>query len=444
MSSNWGPVEERYKSLIDALAIDNTNKTNFKRRINSTFNENVMQKVFNEAKALANAKRRVNNMNLSKEQKNNYNKQLNEGKNIQVVLRNAQTAANRRTEAAMNNLTTRMGNINLSTSISERIIKRAQSAGRETLKLLNSGKTADAIVSCLVLLSGVLAMSQYETIDANRILNVFPRGLPHMEPWLSATYTSEKWAKRAVFWFAQFKTKQFSPLYTTYEEAFATFGKNRKSKAGVFMTSLFIYSYYAFIVTSMGATMPSLPENVRKFFKGTLVGLYQKASHRYTLSVVTPIIFTLMYQVYVEKLKLEASTAYKIYELLVGRIVEDRAMQALATGGTLVAKKALPYLTKLKVRQLAPPQYQQAVEIAIDTIANVAAQGPQIAEMSPGGRLYPLTPRGGGGAPPRSPRSSRTRRQIQAINRMRATTPNVGRLFETPSPEGSPARPRRR
>lgn len=49
MSDNWSSIQERYKRRIDALAINNRNKTIFKRRINNTFNTNVMQKVVENA-----------------------------------------------------------------------------------------------------------------------------------------------------------------------------------------------------------------------------------------------------------------------------------------------------------------------------------------------------------------------------------------------------------
>ena len=272
---------------------------------------------------------------------------------------------------------------------------------------------ADAIVSAVVLITGVLG----NMINANRVLNVFPRGLPYMQPYLSSTYTVEKMAKRAVFWFAQYKTKQFSPLYTIYEEAFSTFGKNKKSKVGEYMTSLFIYSYYAFII----AAMPKTPEKLKKFIKGTLGGLYQTATHRYTLSVVTPIIITLMYQIYVEKLKLQTSVAYKIYETLVGPFVEERSLQLLSAGGGLLAKKALPYFAKIKVRQLAPAPYRQAVDIAVDTIVDVAQQRVRIQELSPGGTLRNMTPRGTVVRTGNTPVATRTRSRTRAKTRFAPT-----------------------
>jgi hypothetical protein len=229
MSTNWGPIRASYKNSIDALSISNNRKTNFKKRINNTFNTNVMKNIVKEAKAVANANGRVNN------------------------------------------LAVRVANINLgrqnglSTSVSEGIVTLSQNAARETVKLIKSGEIADAILSAVVLITGVLG-SQQMNINANRVLNVFPRGLPYMQPYLSSTYTVEKMAKRAVFWFAQYKTKQFSPLYTLYEEAFSTFGKNKKSKVGEYMTSLFIYSYYAFII----AAMPKTPEKLKKFIKGVI------------------------------------------------------------------------------------------------------------------------------------------------------------------------------
>src|SRR6056300_1431498 len=211
MSANWGPIRASYKNNIDALSISNNRKTNFKRRINNTFNTNVMKNIVREAKAVANANRRVNN------------------------------ASNRNTNGRVNNLAVRVANINLgrqnglSTNVSEGIVTLSQNAARETVKLIKSGEIADALVSAVVLITGVLG-SQQMNINANRVLNVFPRGFPYMQPYLSSTYTIEKMTKRAVFWFAQYKTKQFSPLYTLYEEAFSTFGKNKKSKVGEYMT----------------------------------------------------------------------------------------------------------------------------------------------------------------------------------------------------------------
>jgi len=366
MSTNWSDIRTTYKKQVDNLQLNNDNKTRYKNRINNTFNTNTMKNIVNEAKA-ANARR-------------------------------------------VNNLTVRAANINLgrqnglSNKVSERIVSLAEKASRDTTKLLKSGEIADAIVSAVVLISGVLG-SQKININANRVLNVFPRGLPYMQPYLSSTYTIEKMTKRAVFWFAQYKTKQFSPLYTLYEEAFSTFGKNKKSKVGEYMTSLFIYSYYAFII----AAMPKTPEKLKKFIKGTLKGLYQTVAHRYTLSVVTPIIITLMYQVYVEKLKLQTSVAYKIYETLVGPFVEERSLQLLSAGGGLLAKKALPYFAKIKVRQLAPAQFGTALDIAVDTIVDAAEQRVRIQEVSPGGTMRNMTPGGGVARTGNTPVATRTR-----------------------------------
>ena len=366
MSTNWSDIRTTYKKQVDNLQLNNDNKTRYKNRINNTFNTNTMKNIVNEAKA-ANVRR-------------------------------------------VNNLTVRAANINLgrqnglSNKVSERIVSLAEKASRDTTKLLKSGEIADAIVSAVVLISGVLG-SQKININANRVLNVFPRGLPYMQPYLSSTYTVEKMAKRAVFWFAQYKTKQFSPLYTLYEEAFSTFGKNKKSKVGEYMTSLFIYSYYAFII----AAMPKTPEKLKKFIKGTLGGLYQTVAHRYTLSVVTPIIITLMYQVYVEKLKLQTSVAYKIYETLVGPFVEERSLQLLSAGGGLLAKKALPYFAKIKVRQLAPAQFGTALDIAVDTIVDAAEQRVRIQEVSPGGTMRNMTPGGGVARTGNTPVATRAR-----------------------------------
>jgi len=366
MSTNWSDIRTTYKKQVDNLQLNNDNKTRYKNRINNTFNTNTMKNIVNEAKA-ANARR-------------------------------------------VNNLTVRAANINLgrqnglSNKVSERIVSLAEKASRDTTKLLKSGEIADAIVSAVVLISGVLG-SQKININANRVLNVFPRGLPYMQPYLSSTYTIEKMTKRAVFWFAQYKTKQFSPLYTIYEEAFSTFGKNKKSKVGEYMTSLFIYSYYAFII----AAMPKTPEKLKKFIKGTLKGLYQTVAHRYTLSVVTPIIITLMYQVYVEKLKLQTSVAYKIYETLVGPFVEERSLQLLSAGGGLLAKKALPYFAKIKVRQLAPAQFGTALDIAVDTIVDAAEQRVRIQEVSPGGTMRNMTPGGGVARTGNTPVATRAR-----------------------------------
>jgi hypothetical protein len=366
MSTNWSDIRTTYKKQVDNLQLNNDNKTRYKNRINNTFNTNTMKNIVNEAKA-ANVRR-------------------------------------------VNNLTVRAANINLgrqnglSNKVSERIVSLAEKASRDTTKLLKSGEIADAIVSAVVLISGVLG-SQKININANRVLNVFPRGLPYMQPYLSSTYTIEKMTKRAVFWFAQYKTKQFSPLYTIYEEAFSTFGKNKKSKVGEYMTSLFIYSYYAFII----AAMPKTPEKLKKFIKGTLKGLYQTVAHRYTLSVVTPIIITLMYQVYVEKLKLQTSVAYKIYETLVGPFVEERSLQLLSAGGGLLAKKALPYFAKIKVRQLAPAQFGTALDIAVDTIVDAAEQRVRIQEVSPGGTMRNMTPGGGVARTGNTPVATRAR-----------------------------------
>ena len=398
MSANWGPIRASYKNNIDALSISNNRKTNFKRRINNTFNTNVMKNIVREAKAVANANGRVNNAS-------NTNRRVN-------------NASNTNTNRRVNNLAVRVANINLgrqnglSTNVSEGIVTLSQNAARETVKLIKSGEIADALVSAVVLITGVLG-SQQMNINANRVLNVFPRGLPYMQPYLSSTYTVEKMAKRAVFWFAQYKTKQFSPLYTLYEEAFSTFGKNKKSKVGEYMTSLFIYSYYAFII----AAMPKTPEKLKKFIKGTLGGLYQTVAHRYTLSVVTPIIITLMYQVYAEKLKLEASVAYKIYETLVGPFVEERSLQLLRAGGGLLAKKALPYFAKIKVRQLAPSQYRPALDIAVDTIVDVAEQRARIQEISPGGTMRNMTPRGTVVRTGNTPVATRTRSKTKTKTR---------------------------
>jgi len=366
MSTNWSDIRTTYKKQVDNLQLNNDNKTRYKNRINNTFNTNTMKNIVNEAKA-ANARR-------------------------------------------VNNLTVRAANINLgrqnglSNKVSERIVSLAEKASRDTTKLLKSGEIADAIVSAVVLISGVLG-SQKININANRVLNVFPRGLPYMQPYLSSTYTIEKMTKRAVFWFAQYKTKQFSPLYTIYEEAFSTFGKNKKSKVGEYMTSLFIYSYYAFII----AAMPKTPVKLKKFIKGTLKGLYQTAVHRYTLSVVTPIIITLMYQIYVEKLKLQTSVAYKIYETIVGPFVEERSLQLLSAGGGLLAKKALPYFAKIKVRQLAPAQFGTALDIAVDTIVDAAEQRVRIQEVSPGGTMRNMTPGGGVARTGNTPVATRAR-----------------------------------
>lgn len=403
MSLNWNELREPFKKNINDLpSLTNVQKRNFKNRINNTFNRNQMKKIVNEAKNV----------------KNN----------------------GRRTIAQTNKAAVNLGRQNgLSNATSQKVVNLAQQAASETKKQLVAGNVADAMVGAVVLLAGIIEIlgKRPVNINANRVLNVFPRGLPHMEPWLSATYTPERWAKRAVFWFAQLKTKQFSPMYSLYEEAFATFGKNRKSKIGEYMTSLFIYSYYTFLVTMM----PKFPASLRRFIKGTLVGLYQRVGHRYTLSVVTPILFAFMYNVYVEKLKLEASVSYRIYETLVGSFVEERAMQALATGGALVAKKALPYFAKLKVRQLAPPQYAQALEIAVDTVAAAANQRVRIEEVSPGGTRRPLTPGGGvrrtGMTPLR--RITQNAPSPARSTRGRASTPNVAAGFETP-----PASPSRR
>ena len=342
MSTNFENIRRRYKNQIDNLSISNTNKTNYKNRINKTFNTKTMQNIVNQAKNVKN----VNNGRV------NVN--------------------NRR--------------VNVNSNVKNRVITLAEKAARGTVQLLKSGKTDDAIVSALVLLTGILAMSQRQQIDANRVLNVFPRGLPFLQPYMSSTYTAEKWAKRVVFWFAQFKTKQFSPIYTSYEELFSTFGG--KSMAGEYATALFMYTYYATVITATAVGMPVMPENVKKFLKGTLIGLYQKMSHRYTLSIVTAGVIYLIQNVYFEKLKLKTMVSYKIYEALVGTFVEKRSLELLERGVT----KALPYIAKLKVRQLAPAEYRPALEMAVDTVARVA-------ELSPGGREYPLTPGGGGGVP---------------------------------------------
>src|SRR5210317_240383 len=422
MSANWGPIRASYKNNIDALSISNNRKTNFKRRINNTFNTNVMKNIVREAKAVANANGRVNNASNTNRRVNNAsntntNGRVNNASNTNTNGR-VNNASNTNTNRRVNNLAVRVANINLgrqnglSTNVSEGIETLSQNAARETVKLIKSGEIADALVSAVVLITGVLG-SQQMNINANRVLNVFPRGLPYMQPYLSSTYTVEKMAKRAVFWFAQYKTKQFSPLYTLYEEAFSTFGKNKKSKVGEYMTSLFIYSYYAFII----AAMPKTPEKLKKFIKGTLGGLYQVAKHRYTLSVVTPIIITLMYQVYAEKLKLEASVAYKIYETLVGPFVEERSLQLLSAGGGLLAKKALPYFAKIKVRQLAPSQYRPALDIAVDTIVDVAEQRARIQEISPGGTMRNMTPRGTVVRTGNTPVATRTRSKTKTKTR---------------------------
>jgi len=388
MSLNWNEIRKPFKNQIDALNISNKNV--FKNRINKTLNTSTMKKIVNEAKTLKNKNKRI-------------------------------------TIADANRNAVNLGRQNgLSMDTTRQIVNLAEKAARDTKNMLQEGLVSEAMISAVVLLTGIMGMGMSPVqIDANRVLNVFPRGLPFMKPWLSATYTPERWAKRAVFWFAQFKTKQFSPMYTLYEEAFATYGKNKKSKVGQYMTSLFVYSYYTFIVTMM----PSFPPSVRNFLKGTLTTLYQKATHRYTLSVVTPMIFVFMYQVYIEKLKLTTSVAYKIYETLVGSFVEDAAMKALATSGTLVARKALPYFTKLKIRQLAPAPFGQALEIAVDAVAEVVNRGGvQIGEISPGGRTYPITPGGGGGVP--SPKR---------VGR----APNNVYRFETPPPPSPPRQTRR-
>ena len=396
MSLNWNEIRKPFKNQIDALNISNKNV--FKNRINNTLNTSTMKKIVNEAKTFKNKNKRI-------------------------------------TIADANRNAVNLGRQNgLAMDVTRRIVNLAEKAARDTKNMLQEGQVSEAMISAVVLLTGIMSMSASPVqIDANRVLNVFPRGLPFMKPWLSATYTPERWAKRAVFWFSQFKTKQFSPMYTLYEEAFATYGKNRKSKVGEYMTSLFVYSYYTFIMTMM----PSFPPSVRNFLKGTLTTLYQKATHRYTLSVVTPIMFMFMYQVYVEKLKLTTSVAYKIYETLVGSFVEDTAMKALATSGTLVARKALPYFTKLKIRQLAPAQFGQALEIAVDTVAEAVNRGGlQIGEISPGGRTYPMSPGGGGGVP--SPR------RVQGTRR-RSSTPNIPIPYSPFStPTQSPARATRR
>src|SRR6056300_23236 len=422
MSANWGPIRASYKNNIDALSISNNRKTNFKRRINNTFNTNVMKNIVREAKAVANANGRVNNASNTNRRVNNAsntntNGRVNNASNTNTNGR-VNNASNTNTNRRVNNLAVRVANINLgrqnglSTNVSEGIVTLSQNAARETVKLIKSGEIADALVSAVVLITGVLG-SQQMNINANRVLNVFPRGLPYMQPYLSSTYTIEKMTKRAVFWFAQYKTKQFSPLYTLYEEAFSTFGKNKKSKVGEYMTSLFIYSYYAFIF----AAMPKTPEKLKKFMKGTLGGLYQTVAHRYTLSVVTPIIITLMYQVYAEKLKLEASVAYKIYETLVGPFVEERSLQLLSAGGGLLAKKALPYFAKIKVRQLAPSQYRPALDIAVDTIVDVAEQRARIQEISPGGTMRNMTPRGTVVRTGNTPVATRTRSKTKTKTR---------------------------
>src|SRR5210317_1988040 len=419
MSANWGPIRASYKNNIDALSISNNRKTNFKRRINNTFNTNVMKNIVREAKAVANANGRVNNESNTNKRVNNAsntntNGRVNNASNTNTNGR-VNNASNTNTNRRVNNLAVRVANINLgrqnglSTNVSEGIVTLSQNAARETVKLIKSGEIADALVSAVVLITGVLGRN----INANRVLNVFPRGLPYMQPYLSSTYTVEKMAKRAVFWFAQYKTKQFSPLYTLYEEAFSTFGKNKKSKVGEYMTSLFIYSYYACII----AAMPKTPEKLKKFIKGTLGGLYQTVAHRYTLSVVTPIIITLMYQVYAEKLKLEASVAYKIYETLVGPFVEERSLQLLSAGGGLLAKKALPYFAKIKVRQLAPSQYRPALDIAVDTIVDVAEQRARIQEISPGGTMRNMTPRGTVVRTGNTPVATRTRSKTKTKTR---------------------------
>src|SRR6056300_1409371 len=422
MSANWGPIRASYKNNIDALSISNNRKTNFKRRINNTFNTNVMKNIVREAKAVANANGRVNNASNTNRRVNNASNTNTNGRVNNASNKNTNgrvnNASNTSTNRRVNNLAVRVANINLgrqnglSTNVSEGIVTLSQNAARETVKLIKSGEIADALVSAVVLITGVLG-SQQMNINANRVLNVFPRGLPYMQPYLSSTYTVEKMAKRAVFWFAQYKTKQFSPLYTLYEEAFSTFGKNKKSKVGEYMTSLFIYSYYAFII----AAMPKTPEKLKKFIKGTLGGLYQTVAHRYTLSVVTPIIITLMYQVYAEKLKLEASVAYKIYETLVGPFVEERSLQLLSAGGGLLAKKALPYFAKIKVRQLAPSQYRPALDIAVDTIVDVAEQRARIQEISPGGTMRNMTPRGTVVRTGNTPVATRTRSKTKTKTR---------------------------
>ena len=417
MSANWGPVRTRYKNDIDALSISNNRKTNFKRRINNTFNTNVMKNIVREARAVANANANTNN-------RVNNNR----------VNNNSASNTNRR----VNNLAVRVANINLgrqnglSTSVSEGIVALSQNAARETVKLLKSGEMSDALVSAVVLITGVIG-GQKMNINANRLLNVFPRGLPHMQPYLSSTYTVEKMAKRAVFWIAQYKTRQFSAFHTIYEEAFSTFGKNKKSKVGEYMTSLFIYSYYAFII----AAMPKTPEKLKKFIKGTLGGLYQTAKHRNTLSVVTPIIITLMYQVYVEKLKLESTVVYKTYQFLIGSFVEERSLQLLSAGGGLLAKKALPYFAKIKVRQLAPERYRQALDIAVDTIVDVVQRRVQIQEISPGGTLRNMTPRGTVVRTGNTPISTRTRSKTRAKTRFAPTN-----AFNTPPATPVPRRTR--
>lgn len=379
---------------------------------------------------------------LSANQKKMYKNELSKAPVNEQAVNAIVNRARRKNNSAnsqrrVNKLAVRVANINLgrqnglSTAVSERIVSLSQKAARDTAKLLSSGDIADASVSAMVLIAGIIG-SQQMNINANRVLNVFPRGLPYMQPYLSSMYTVEKMAKRAVFWFAQYKTKQFSPMYTLYEEAFSTFGKNKKSLVGEYMTSLFIYSYYAFII----AAMPKTPEKLKKFIKGTLGALYQTATHRYTLSLVTPIIITFMYQVYVEKLKLQTSVGYKIYEKLVGPFVEERSMKLLSAGGGLLVKKALPYFSKMKVRQLAPAQYREAVDVAVDTVMDVT----RIQEISPGGTLRPMTPRGTVLRTGNTPIATRTRSKTKPTPTPTPTRFGVFNGLNTPP--GTPRRTR--
>ena len=49
MSANWSNIKRRYKNQVDKLSITNNKKNEFKRRINNTFNTNVMKNIVSEA-----------------------------------------------------------------------------------------------------------------------------------------------------------------------------------------------------------------------------------------------------------------------------------------------------------------------------------------------------------------------------------------------------------
>src|SRR5210317_1474193 len=97
MSANWGPIRASYKNNIDALSISNNRKTNFKRRINNTFNTNVMKNIVREAKAVANANGRVNNASNT-----NTNGRVNNASNTNTN-RRVNNASNTNTNRRVNN-----------------------------------------------------------------------------------------------------------------------------------------------------------------------------------------------------------------------------------------------------------------------------------------------------------------------------------------------------